>query len=137
MPASTLEIRTSGPGLYELTDQLERAVASGGVSEGVLVVFVRHTSASLLIQENADPSVLQDLLDFFERVAPQSSHYAHDTEGPDDMPAHIRAALTRSSETIPISGGRLGLGPWQGVFLFEHRQAPHLRRVELRLVEDR
>src|SRR5690606_22549112 len=97
-------------------------------------IFCRHTSASLLIQENADPDVQTDLMAFFERIAPEGAHYVHDAEGPDDMPAHIRAALTQAQLTIPLIGGRLALGTWQGVYLFEHRSRPHRREIALHLL---
>ncbi|HHN75485.1 MAG TPA: YjbQ family protein [Acidobacteria bacterium] len=137
MPAADLDIATRGAGLYEITSLVARAVADSGVDEGVAVVFVRHTSASLLIQENADPSVQRDLLAFFEGLAPESGGWEHASEGPDDMPAHLRAALTHTSEVIPVAGGRLLLGTWQGLYLFEHRRAPHTRRVHVRILADR
>ncbi|MCD9148645.1 secondary thiamine-phosphate synthase enzyme YjbQ [Pseudophaeobacter flagellatus] len=129
------EIRTQGPGLYELTADLRRWLASvGGLSSGLLTLFVRHTSCSLLIQENADPEVQTDLQAFFTRLVPPSDHPSmgylrHTYEGPDDMPAHIKAAMMPVSLSIPISDGTLGLGAWQGVYLFEHRQAPHQRKI--------
>ena len=104
------------------------------MGEGLLTVFCRHTSASLLIQENADPSVLRDLENVFARLAPEGAGYAHDAEGPDDMPAHIRAALTQTQLSIPIIGGALALGTWQGVFLFEHRRRPHRREIALHMI---
>lgn len=104
------------------------------VREGLLTVFCRHTSASLLIQENADPTVLRDLEAFFARLAPEGADYAHDTEGADDMPAHIRVALTQTQLSIPLIGGALALGVWQGVFLFEHRRRPHRREIALHLI---
>jgi secondary thiamine-phosphate synthase enzyme len=137
MHAAALEIATHGIGLYDLTPRLVDAVAKSGVREGLAVVFVRHTSASLLIQENADPQVQRDLLAFFSRLVPEGDPlFLHDDEGPDDMPSHVRTALTHTSEVIPVGGGRLLLGTWQGVFLFEHRRAPHRRRVELRVFGD-
>ena len=125
-----VEIKTSGPGLYEFTDQV-RPLASG---DGVLTLFVRHTSCSLLIQENADPEVRTDLHEFFKRLVPPSdnptmSYLRHTHEGPDDMPAHIKAVLMPVSLTIPIISGRLALGRWQGIYLFEHRNRPHRREV--------
>lgn len=135
MQRTTLQVNTRGIGLYEITGPVQEAVAAAGAKEGLAVVFVRHTSASLVIQENADPSVQRDLIDFFARLVPESGvRYSHDDEGPDDMPSHIRAALTRTAEVIPVSGGRLLLGTWQGLYLFEHRRAPHSRRVEVLLV---
>ena len=133
-----LTIQTSGQGLYEFTDRAAAFVREAGREEGLLTVFVRHTSCSLLIQENADPDVRRDLDEFFRRLAPPSddpsmSWVAHTTEGPDDMPAHIKAALTPVSIGIPVNGGRLALGTWQGIYLFEHRDRPHRRDVVLHL----
>jgi secondary thiamine-phosphate synthase enzyme len=125
-----IAIEPSGRGLHEITRHVVKVVSSAGVSTGLCCLFVQHTSASLLIQENADPSARRDLEDYFERVAPEEDpHYTHTTEGPDDMPAHLRAALTHTSETIPIVAGQLGLGTWQGIYLFEHRRRPGRRRV--------
>ena len=125
-----LEIHTSGQGLVEITGLVVRAVADAGVDTGLCVVFCRHTSCSLVIQENADPSAQADLEAWLERLAPENDpHYTHTAEGPDDMPSHLRAAVTKTSETIPIAGGRLVLGTWQGVFLAEHRRRPHRRSV--------
>lgn len=108
-----------------------------GLNEGLLTVFCRHTSASLLIQENADPDVRHDLLAYFNRIAPESATlYVHNGEGPDDMPAHLRTALTQVQLTIPVIGGRMALGTWQGIYLFEHRRAPHRRRLALHLIGD-
>lgn len=127
-------IDTSGPGLIEFTDRAHRFVADCNVDCGLLSVFVRHTSASLLIQENADPDVRHDLEEFFARLVPEGMDWLrHTLEGADDMPAHIKAALTASSLTIPISGGRPALGTWQGLYLFEHRRQPHRRRVMLHI----
>ena len=123
-------IRTPGRGFVELTARLEAFVRDAGVERGLCNVFLPHTSASLLLGENADPSVRRDLERFMQRVAPDGDPaYEHDTEGPDDMPAHIRAALTQSSVVIPVVRGRPGLGTWQGLYLWEHRTAPHERRV--------
>lgn len=138
MPQTTLTIQTSGPGLYEFTDEAVAFVRGTGVAEGLLTVFVRHTSCSLLIQENADPDVRRDLDTFFRRLVPPSDDpsmrwVVHTTEGPDDMPAHIKAALTAVSLSIPVAGGRPVLGTWQGVYLFEHRERPHRREVVLHL----
>ena len=135
----TLSISTSGPGLTEFTRQARQFVRESGVSEGLLTVFVRHTSCSLLIQENADPDVQADLQAFFRRLVPHSDDPSmgwiiHDTEGPDDMPAHIKAALTQTSIGIPVSGGEMLLGIWQGLYLFEHRDRPHTRQVVLHLL---
>lgn len=128
-----LQIRTQGPGLYEFTDRL-RPLADG---DGVMTVFVRHTSCSLLVQENADPDVKADLQQFFQRLVPPAtdpsmSWMSHTLEGPDDMPAHVKAAMLPVSLSIPVISGRLALGTWQGVYLFEHRDRPHLRQVAVR-----
>jgi len=125
----TLEVRTSGKCLHKLTSDVARIVSASDIDSGLCTVFVRHTSASLLIQENADPDVLADLSNFFANLVPESAGYIHSTEGPDDMPAHIRSALTRTSEQIPIARGRLLLGTWQGIYLWEHRQRSHTREV--------
>lgn len=126
----TLRLATDGKGTYELTEQLAEVVRASGVRRGLVNVFLRHTSASLVIYENADPSARADLLRFFEQLVPDDlTGYAHTAEGPDDLTSHLRMALTRTSEQIPIVDGRLGLGTWQGVFLFEHRHAPHRREV--------
>jgi secondary thiamine-phosphate synthase enzyme len=131
----TLEIATRGKGLYPFTHDVARWVASTGIREGLLTVFVQHTSASLVIQENADQDVVLDLADFFERLAPEDDpHYRHTTEGSDDMPAHIRAALTQTNLSIPVVEGRMTLGLWQGIYLFEHRASPHRRSVVLQLM---
>jgi secondary thiamine-phosphate synthase enzyme len=131
----TIERKTKGPGLYDVTDAIEGFVADAGVSNGLLTCFVRHTSASLLIQENADPDVLKDLEDFMRRlVSRDTSLYRHTTEGPDDMPAHIRSALTQTSLSIPIHNGNWLLGTWQGLYLFEHRDAPHSRQIALHII---
>ncbi len=133
-----IEILTSGPGLYEFTDRL----LSYAKGDGVLTVFVRHTSCSLLIQENADPDVQQDLKAFFERLVPAAddpsmSYLTHTLEGPDDMPAHIKAAMLPVSLNIPVISGRLALGTWQGVYLFEHRARPHRRQVAVAMFPGR
>jgi len=120
----------------EITSAVRRWVAEQGVAEGLLTVFCRHTSASLLIQENADPNVLKDLMAFFDRVAPEGAGYIHDDEGPDDMPAHLRTALTQVQLSIPVIGGSPMLGTRQGVYLFEHRRAPHRRQIVLHLIGD-
>ena len=124
------EIRSRGKGLYEFTGEVARWVAGSGIREGLLTLFVRHTSASLVIQENADPDVQRDLEAFLARLVPEHDPlYCHTLEGPDDMPAHIRAALTQSQLSIPVSGGVPALGTWQGIYLFEHRRAGHARQV--------
>ena len=133
----TLEIRTPGRGFVDLTPQVERVVSESGVRTGLCVVFVQHTSASLVIQENADPAVLRDLGRWLSEIAPESRRWEHDDEGPDDMPAHARSALTRTSEAIPISDGRLALGTWQAIYLWEHRARPHSRRVLVHVSGDR
>ncbi len=138
MPQTQLTIRTEGQGLYEFTDQVAGFVKRQSPGEGLLTVFVRHTSCSLVIQENADPDVRRDLKTFFSRLVPPSdtesmNWVTHTMEGPDDMPAHIKAALTPVSLAIPVNGGRLLLGTWQGIYLFEHRDRPHSRNVVLHL----
>ncbi|MBI3280657.1 MAG: YjbQ family protein [Acidobacteria bacterium] len=130
-----IEVRTRGKGLHEFTSELERWVAECGLRSGLLTVFLQHTSASLVIQENADPGVVADLGDFFERLAPEDMRmYRHTVEGPDDMTSHIRSALTGVQLSIPVLSGRMALGSWQGVYVFEHRRAPHRRRVALHLI---
>jgi secondary thiamine-phosphate synthase enzyme len=133
-----LEIRTRGKGLYPLTREVVAWVTSTKVETGLLTVFIQHTSASLVIQENADPDVVLDLADFFERLVPEAGkqdarRYRHTLEGPDDMPSHIRAALTQTHLSIPVMGGRLALGTWQGIYVFEHRVMPQRRSVILHL----
>jgi secondary thiamine-phosphate synthase enzyme len=128
----SLQISTRGKGLYPFTREVAQWVSSLKIETGLLTVFLQHTSASLAIQENADPDVVRDLADYFERLAPENDpRYRHQDEGPDDMPAHIRAALTQTSLTIPVVHGRMALGTWQGIYLFEHRAAPHRRSVVL------
>ncbi|MQB04234.1 YjbQ family protein [Agrobacterium tumefaciens] len=139
MPQKKMTITTThGQGLYEFTSEAERFVKEAGVDEGLLTVFVRHTSCSLLIQENADPDVRRDLAVFFSRLVPPSDDVSmrwvvHTLEGPDDMPAHIKSALTAVSIGVPISEGRLTLGTWQGLSLFEHRDRPHRREIVLHI----
>ena len=132
--SAKFEIRTKGKGTYEITDQIESAVAESGIKTGTATVFIAHTSASLVIMENAAPAARRDLEKFFERLVPEDADYEHDDEGPDDSTSHIRMVLTRSSEVIPIADERLQLGTWQGIFLFEHRRAPHLRRVVVTVI---
>ena len=132
----SLQVETRGKGLVEISDEVALWVDSQGISDGLLTLFCRHTSASLLIQENAAPAARRDLEAYFERIAPESADYEHDDEGPDDMPSHLRAALTQTSLSIPTVGGQLALGTWQGIFLFEHRRAPHQRQVVLHLIGD-
>ena len=129
------EVVTQGKGTYEISDEVAEVVRCSGISEGNVTVFVRHTSASLVIMENADPSARRDLEEFFERLVPEDlDYFVHTLEGPDDMPSHIRMALTRTSEVIPVVRGRMALGTWQGVFLFEHRRASHRREIVVSVV---
>ena len=132
--SAELTVETPGQGLHAFTDAVERWVAGTGIATGLLTLFVRHTSASLLIQENAAPAARRDLERYFARIAPEGGAYEHDDEGPDDMPAHLRAALTATTLTIPVASGRPTLGTWQGVYLFEHRRAPHRRKVAAHLI---
>ena len=132
----TLITETSGPGLYEITRPVTNWCENQGITEGLLTLFIQHTSASLTIQENADPDVCHDLQDYFNRIAPQGVNYRHSAEGPDDMPAHIKSALTQTQLTIPLSGNRLGLGTWQGIYVFEHRTHRHRRKVAMHLLGD-
>lgn len=131
---ASFTVETPGRGLTEITDQIERWVGESGIETGVLHVFCRHTSASILINENAAPAVQRDLLAWLDRAAPEGGDYEHDSEGPDDMPAHIKTLLTGSGLTIPVGGGRLLLGTWQGVFLAEHRRRPHSRNIVATLI---
>ena len=129
------EVRTNGKGLYEMTDELQAKVDRCGVRTGIATVFVQHTSCSVLMMENADPTARHDLEEFFDRLVPEDADYfTHDSEGSDDMPSHIRMALTRTSETIPIVDGKIQLGTWQGIFLFEHRRAPHHRKLFVTII---
>lgn len=131
----TFEVATRGKGTYEITDEVERIVRASGILTGTVTVFIQHTSASLIIFENADPSAQTDLKTFFERLVPEDSKgFVHTLEGPDDMTSHIRMVLTRSSEVIPLAQGRMQLGTWQGIFVFEHRRAPHRRRLVVSVV---
>ena len=132
--SETLTIATKGPGFTDVTDQTRRFVRATGIDAGLLTLFIPHTSASLLIQENADPDVLSDLGDAFGRFAPRDADYRHTTEGPDDMPAHIRTALTQVSLSIPIAAGAPVLGIWQAIYLFEHRDAPQRRSLVLHVI---
>jgi secondary thiamine-phosphate synthase enzyme len=133
----TLEIRTPGRGFVDITDRLGDVVAKSGIVTGLCTVFVQHTSASLIIQENADPAVLRDLGRWMAELAPESRRWEHDAEGADDMPAHARSVLTRSSETVPVTRGRLALGTWQAVYLWEHRTRPHIRRIVVHVTGQR
>ena len=129
-----LPIRASRPGLHEFTSDMRAIVDLSGIKDGLVTLFCRHTSASLVIQENAAPAARRDLERYFERIAPEGADYEHDDEGPDDMPAHLRAALTQTQLAIPVKGGKLQLGTWQGVFLFEHRRNTPEREIVLHLV---
>jgi len=132
--SALLPIRASRRGLHEITPEVRDFVRDSGISEGLLTVFCLHTSASLLIQENAAPAAARDLEAYFERLAPEGGPYEHEDEGPDDMPAHLRSALTATQLSIPVEEGRLLLGTWQGIYLFEHRRQPHEREIALHLV---
>ena len=128
------EVRTKGKGTYEITDEVEQVVKRSGVATGTVTVFVQHTSCSLVIMENAAPAARRDLEKFFERLVPEDADYEHDDEGPDDSTSHIRMALTRTSEVIPVAKSRIQLGTWQGVFLFEHRRASHTRKIVVTMI---
>ncbi len=132
----TLGVQTRGNGLYDITRAVRDWLAAERARDGLLSLFCRHTSASLLINENADPDVRADLAAYFERIAPEGDDYVHDAEGPDDMPAHIRTALTQTHLSVPVQAGELLLGTWQGIYLFEHRRAPHRREVALHFIGD-
>jgi secondary thiamine-phosphate synthase enzyme len=126
----TIRVETRGKGVYELTEEVERLVADSGVQQGLVNIFNKHTSSSLVLMENADPTACRDLEAYFDRLVPENlPYFKHIYEGPDDMPSHIRMVLTRSSETVPVSDGRMMLGIWQGIFLFEHRRARHHREI--------
>jgi secondary thiamine-phosphate synthase enzyme len=130
-----LEVRTHGKGLYAITDDVRSKIDNREARNGTVTVFVQHTSCSIVIMENADPTARRDLEEFFERLVPEDADYfTHDAEGSDDMPSHIRMVLTRTSETMPIVGGKMQLGTWQGIFLFEHRRAPHRRKVFMTMI---
>ena len=130
-----LELRTNRKGLYEITDEVQSKIDRHGLQNGIVTVFVQHTSCSIVIMENADPSARRDLEEYFDRLVPEDADYfTHGSEGSDDMPSHIRMVLTRTSETIPIVDGRMQLGTWQGIFLFEHRRAPHRRKVFITMI---
>ena len=128
-----IDIATRGQGLYELTSTIDEWLRRQNFQTGLMTVFCRHTSASLLIQENADPTVRRDIKAYFERLAPEDGPYEHNSEGPDDMPAHLKTALTQVQLSIPVIAGELVLGTWQGVYLFEHRAHPHRRQIVLHL----
>ncbi|MCX6981921.1 MAG: secondary thiamine-phosphate synthase enzyme YjbQ [Verrucomicrobia bacterium] len=132
---ASFTVRTQGKGTSEITDEVARIVRDSGVRTGTATVFIQHTSASLIIYENADPSARTDLHEFFERLVPEDADYfVHTAEGPDDMSSHLRMVLTRTSETIPIAAGRMTLGTWQGIFLFEHRSAAHQREISVSVI---
>lgn len=130
------EIRTNGKGTYEITDKVAAVVAASGVTAGMVCVFVQHTSCSLVVMENAAPAARRDLHRFFETLVPEDAAYEHDDEGADDSTSHIRMALTRTSEVMPIADGKMQLGTWQGLFVFEHRHAPHHRRIVVTVIGD-
>jgi secondary thiamine-phosphate synthase enzyme len=132
--SSLLTVPTSGPGFVDLTKEVAKFVKDAGAREGAVTLFIRHTSASLTIQENADPSVLDDLMTALDRLAPEDGGWTHDTEGPDDMPAHIKTMLTASSLHIPVLSGELALGTWQAIYLIEHRARPHRREIVLQFL---
>ena len=132
--STLLPIRADGPGLRDFTSEVRKFVAESGVENGLLTIFCRHTSASLLIQENAAPAARRDLERFFTEIAPESDGYEHDDEGPDDMPAHLRSALTQTHLSIPVTSGRPALGTWQGIYLFEHRRTAPEREILLHIV---
>jgi secondary thiamine-phosphate synthase enzyme len=130
-----LEIRTNGKGLYEITDEIQSKINKCSVRTGTVTVFVQHTSCSVIIMENADPTARRDLEEFFDRLVPEDADYfTHGSEGSDDMPSHIRMVLTRTSETVPIMEGKMQLGTWQGIFLFEHRRASHRRKIWITII---
>ena len=128
------EVRTNGKGTYEITDEVEEKIDKSGVRNGVVTVFVQHTSCSLTTMENAAPAARRDVERFFAKLVPEDADYEHDDEGPDDMPSHIRMVLTRTSETVPIVDGKMQLGTWQGIFLFEHRRDAHRRKVSVVII---
>ena len=135
--SASFSVSTRGKGTYEITDRVESAVRESGAVAGTVTVFVRHTSCSLIVMENADPTARRDLEKFFEHLVPEDTPYfEHTAEGADDSTSHIRSVLTRSSEIIPIAEGRMQLGTWQGIFLFEHRRAPHRREIALSIIGD-
>ena len=127
-------VPTNGKGTYEITNEVQDKIGKSGARDGTVTVFVQHTSCSLTTMENAAPAARRDVERFFEKLVPENADYEHDDEGPDDMPSHIRMVLTRTSETIPIVDGQMQLGTWQGIFLFEHRRAPHRRTVSVTII---
>src|SRR5438876_11448584 len=128
------EVRTNGKGTYEITDEVQEKIDKSGVRNGVVTIFVQHTSCSLTMMENAAPAARRDVERFFEKLVPEDADYEHDDEGPDDMPSHIRMDLTQTSESVPIVDGKMQLGTWQGIFLFEHRRSAHRRHVSLTII---
>jgi secondary thiamine-phosphate synthase enzyme len=128
------EVRTNSKGTYEVTDDVQAKIDKSGVRNGVVTIFVQHTSCSLTMMENAAPAARRDIERFFEKLVPEDADYEHDDEGPDDMPSHIRMVLTRTSETVPIVDGKMELGTWQGIFLFEHRRDTHRRKVSVTII---
>jgi secondary thiamine-phosphate synthase enzyme len=137
LATATLSIETKGPGFIEFTREAAQFIAEAGAGEGALFAYLRHTSASLVIQENADPDVQTDLVTALDRIAPADAGWVHDTEGPDDMPAHVKAMVNGVSLHVPVVGGRLALGTWQGLYLAEHRRAPHRREILLQFIGSR
>jgi secondary thiamine-phosphate synthase enzyme len=128
------EVRTNGKGTYEITDEVQEKIDKSGVRNGVVTIFIQHTSCSLTMMENAAPAARRDVERFFEKLVPEKADYEHDDEGPDDMPSHIRMVLTRTSESVPIVDGKMQLGTWQGIFLFEHRRDSHRRKVSVTII---
>jgi len=128
------EVRTNGKGTYEITNEVQEKIDQSNVRNGVVTIFVQHTSCSLTMMENAAPAARRDVERFFEQLVPENADYEHDDEGPDDMPSHIRTVLTRTSETVPIIDGKMQLGTWQGIFLFEHRRESHQRKVSVTII---
>ena len=131
---NTLKIKTKGQGLYEFTSNIVKYVNEEKIENGLLTIYIKHTSCSLLIQENADSDVKKDLLTFFSKIAPENENYIHKSEGPDDMPAHIKSSLTQTNLSIPIENYQIVLGTWQGVYLFEHRKSSHTRIIKMHLI---
>ena len=131
---NTLKIKTKGQGLYEFTSNILKYVNAAKIKNGLLTLYLKHTSCSLLIQENADSDVKKDLLNFFSKIAPENENYIHKSEGPDDMPAHIKSSLTQTNLSIPIENFEITLGTWQGVYLFEHRKSSHTRIIKMHLI---
>jgi secondary thiamine-phosphate synthase enzyme len=129
-----LVVKTNGKGTYEITDEIQSKIDKSDVRNGTVTVFVQHTSCSLITMENAAPAARRDLERFFDNLVPENQEFEHDDEGPDDMPSHIRMALTRTSETVPIANGKMQLGTWQGIFLFEHRRDPHRRKISVTII---